>query len=268
MSNIESVKIADIINNLNDMELEKLIYNYANKLVDKDIEEETFIKFVDCISRTKFHISSLKHISTIVDLFEMENYTFANSIICTVIKIEKIYIIIINNLIELQKSKSMIGKLSRSINLGDEFIKKNILISRIRMLYNCMDVYMKSFDFVQNQNIIADELLTINNKEEIMNRIILLVKYFGLNVMILANVDIITVNEYKYFNLCDAYAYYQSVIDKIKNYIAQSIDVFDKYVELNNIHNKINKKKVINKKGIFASNNVGSKIKCLDQPNI
>jgi len=246
------------------LELERLLYTYANKLVDKEIGEDIFVKFLDCIIKTKLNISSLRHISTIIDLLEMENYIMAKSIMCTIIEMENLFIVMTCNLEKIQKSKSMIGKLSRSILSSDGLIEKDQRMIQIRNLYHNMNIYIKSFDFIQNINAINNQTLTINNKEEIINRISLLIKYFGLNFMIMSSVNIITIDDFKYFDLNDAHTYYQDVLDKIKNHVSCYINICDKYIGLYKIYNRINKKKMVNKKGIFVDNNVDHKIKNLE----
>ena len=278
----ETASMLILLNKLDHNDMEKLVYFFVYKLIDKKINETIFVEMINYVNRTAIDISSLVHIKDIIELLSDENYTIATEILqvqCDIKKIENIIRDFLrkfkrcNNLVYNNKfatpeygsnnDENMISKSYIIVSEADKYIKtflkistnlhpsisinKNILISSEPQVLD--KKYSKyDLDFIINQ-------FEGSYKQELLDRLTLIVKYFGIIYLSSIGVDIITESEFNAMRYNESIKYYFRCIKKIRKNFSIYLKLYRNYFRLYVHYNSLVFQQQDNGAYLYSNNN-------------
>lgn len=266
-----------LLDNLEVNDLEKLLYFFVYKLIDRKMTESMFIEMIKYINRTKLDFSSLKHIKQIKELLKEENYYSGSNLLIILCDIKNI-----TN--ELSKFINIILKSDESI-MYDKTIKIFLadnneirpIIYNFEFLINFYEIINEAANYIRSFGkitIITHPLIYTNNKNnyddkeienklniskykckykckyiidqfenncknEILDRLILLKNYFGINFLADIDIIIITIDDFLGMKYNDIVKYYFDCIKKIKRHINNHIKLYKNYIRLYKNYEKL-----------------------------
>lgn len=249
-----------LLDHLEQDNLEKLLYFFVYKLIDKKITEIIFIEMIDYINRTKIDFSAIKHIEQISELLIDKNYKTSSRILITLYEIKNINNELSKLISDILKTNGILKKKIRSI-ISSNTTNKAHQFEVIIKLYNIIcetKKYIKAFNKI-SINIHPSKLPNINNlastkeailnpnieqfeyycKEEILNRLILLKKYFGIHLLANMNVKIITLDNFIEMNYNEKIKYYFCCSKNIKKSINNYLKLLKRYIKLQKYYSTI-----------------------------
>lgn len=266
-----------LLDNLKQDDLEKLLYFFVYKLIDKKMTESMFIEMVNYIGRTKIDFNILKHIKQIIELLLDNNYNNGSELVvvlCDIKNVSRELSKFINYLFETD------GEINKKIliclyddnpetetkpeiyNFENIIKSYNIIneIERYIKAFNKLAVNAHPSSLNENENneeseeelqilckkrkskytvkYITDQF-EAHCKDEIFNRLVLLRKYFGIYLMSIIGIEIITTHDYHSMKYTDIVHYYFESIKKIKRYINNHIKLYKNYIRLYEHYNDL-----------------------------
>ena len=237
----DQVAMLILLDNLEQNDLEKILYIFVYKLIDKKIDENVFMNIMKYIFKTKIKFNLINNIKQITDLLNDENYDKSYELLTIACDMETIYNDIQNFITIIFKSE---GKIKRNIDINT-FDHNKIY----DMLYDAK-IYIKSFEKLASysNNVDGCEFYC---REEILNRLILLKKYFGIYFMSIIGIKIITLDDFLAMKYNDIIEYYFDCVKLIKRILYNHIKILKNYKRLvryyDNIVNNIDNSDNINK---------------------
>lgn len=281
-SNTEYDVVAMLISldNLEQHDLEKLLYFFVYKLIDKKMSESNFMVMIDHINRTKIDFSSLEYINQINELLIKGNYNTASELLILLYDIRNISNELVKFINSIVKSEGILNdKLKNIVTDNIHRIDNTEIINKLFSVISESEVYIKSFGKLAinshptsynnfESNLLIDSLicteLKYNSKdiakhfefyykEEILNRMILLKKYYGLYFLANININIITVNNFVEMKYNDAVNYYFDCIKKIKRNLNNHLKLYQNYIRLFEHYNDMifNESELLNSKNLL-----------------
>lgn len=235
------VEYNKLIKNISE-NLKNNIFEYLiKKVIDKKIGEYEYIKFVDFLINSTFELHKYNEIINKISELKKNNLfnSYKFTLICHIKdKIENNGQNIINNLKKIKNIKYICIK--KCTNLRELLNNKR----KIDEIIKYLDSYKnKSILFKKNK---YDDVTNINNnydkyteKEELIKRIIKLVKIFGLEFMENINVPIKSSTDINEYNINQIINYYGLVVKKLIIYFNKLEDILMEYVDISNIYAKI-----------------------------
>jgi len=182
----------------------------------KNIEED-IITISKIIQKTEF-LNYRKEIKTFILFLSKMNMEYSNKIKIMEILLDNIFHKIKNNISKKKKEELTLSQISSKINDYLAYIMSYKLI------------YLSNNN---NENIKDDFLFHL--KHEIINRLHLLVNYFGIKFLRIADVNIYTYQEIKFFTIEELCDYYNETIEMIQTKLNKIKKLFSTYFDIVNI---------------------------------
>ena len=247
----DTAAILILLDNLDHGDLEKLLYFFVYKLIEKNITERTFVEMVNYMNRTKIDFTVLKQIKQLSELLADEKYNIASELLMTLRDMKNI-----NN----ELTKFIDGVLNSNGILHHKI--KDLLLDDINNKYG-VDIITKSYDILHeakeyvksfsklshkhpsNFGINKDDTENIiekfenNCKNEVMERLILLRHYYGIHFLSNIGIAIITVNDFIAMKYNGTIKYYFGCIKKIKRNIRNHLKLYKNFIRLHKYYNNL-----------------------------
>jgi len=251
-NDFENVKNNILTSDYDEEKLNSICNFFIYKLLNKQIKEFIFVKIIDTMIKTKFNILSVKNIKLIINL--LYNY----NLICsgTILKIiceKKIIETYILNVFKIINKDSKLWNLIL-VNLGLDDFTKLIFdenINKLENIFKSLKKYLKSYsniiriekqflignfryddDFIRNEH-------EFNITEEIINRLVLLVDFFGINYLTHIKIKIIRESQFRQMSFNEKQLYYYNNISILKSHNYLLINKINILIDLINQYKKI-----------------------------
>ena len=220
---------------LNQTELEKLIYYLVYDLIKYDMEQKTFVKFMSTFIQTKIDMRIISLDKQIIQLLIDYEYKIPAKSLKLLHKIKHdeleltYFMESFNSKMKLQFPNNLI-----TIKFYEELvILQNYVKAFSKMNINPNIDILETEDiqkqFRINKDTLYDHYKT-NIKDDILQRIILLKHRFGFKMLNDMHIDIITIDEYNMMPLEETIKYYCTIMKKIKRYVNDIIKTYCSYV--------------------------------------
>jgi hypothetical protein len=232
-------------------------------LIDRKLTESQFVEMVDYINRTKIDFVLLTRIKEIIDLLADDNFNIGSELLVVLYDIKKISKGITKFIDTIIKSDSFFSEKMKSIDMEDNLTLKsyNVITEAEKYIKSFMKLAINS-PSEKNKNNVTPEIendLSIgtnkkkskyehkfiieqfesNCKEEILNRLILLKNYFGIEFIGSLDITIITIADFDEMKFNDSVKYYFDCVKKIKRCIGNHLILYKNYVRLFEHYNNL-----------------------------
>jgi hypothetical protein len=259
-----------LLDNLTQGDLERLLYFFVYKLIDKKITEPMFAEMIDYMNRTKMDFSSLKHIRQITELLNDENYNIGSELLIVLCDIKGIGRELSKFINSVAKSEGTLCNRIKGILSNDAdglcSVAYNFeVIIKSYSIVSEADKYIRSFSklaicaYPSNCSKSTDEIvdgILVDSKskysskylmeqfegycrDEVLNRLILLKNYFGIYFLANVNIDVITVSDFTNMKYSDTIKYYFECVAKIKRSTSNHIRMYKNYIGLYEHYNNL-----------------------------
>lgn len=216
--------------NKNNLEYMKEIYDYINnELYNKIIDEEKFIYLHEIIIKNN-NLDMIENIKK----YKLENYN-------KVYKYCLIYFLKNKQETNINKKVKILKNIKKYNQINDNiiYLKKDIEDIN-RYLFSFRNKFFKKIDIdgeIEKNN--KYEIHVIYQKEEIINRLKILVKKFGIKFMISLKIEIKMLTEIEDYDFDKLLIYYDNVIIKLNIFFEKLMNNLNDYNNISNIYTKI-----------------------------
>lgn len=216
--------------NKNNLEYMKEIYDYINnELYNKIIDEEKFIYLHGIIIKDN-NLDMIENIKK----YKLENYN-------KVYKYCLIYFLKNKQETNINKKVKILKYIKRYNQINDNilYLKKDIEDIN-RYLFSFRNKFFKKIGIdgeIEKNN--KYEIHVIYQKEEIINRLKILVKKFGIKFMISLKIEIKMLTEIEDYDFDKLLIYYDNVIIKLNIFFEKLMNNLNDYNNISNIYTKI-----------------------------
>lgn len=243
-SEYDIVKMIILLNKFTYDGMETLLNYFIYKLLEKKMPEKIFIEIIEYINNNNFDFTKVKHIEDLIEYIQEEGYINGSTILKTFY-----YIRNFNNEIEkftyiLLGSRCTLQQKVITLKLKFDEIDTIDFNNKIIQLYKIMTEakeYILSFDKMTSYSKLNIEQQQQNEniyKNEMINRLILLKKYYGIRYLLSINIKIITVSDFIGMSYKDANKYYFGCIKIIKKNMNNHLRLFHNYMKLRKLINE------------------------------
>lgn len=216
----------------------KIFFHIYISLIKSELNQDIYIHFLNEMIINKFDISKVQHIKKMITVLNMNkhNIAYQYTLLCL------IHSELVNRLAKFTDniSNGTVGnnyKNDKNVcNMVNNIVSYiNSFTGRFYIKFKSYNTDELSLTTTKYNAKYIDDLWVIDNRLELINRLILLVEYFDTSVLAHINIDLVSYNdilEYEYDRLCK---YYSDAIKKLQNYfikLQKIIVVNDNVIQL------------------------------------
>lgn len=248
------IKIKNLFINFDNFQLEKIFYLLISNLINKKISENNFIIIITCIDRQRFKANTFEKINKISTLLKNINLKESGILLKLIYELKTVEDSIIDFVKNIKMSNGTLSK--KIIEISMTFVSTPIFL---KIMLN-VKTYLKSFqklimaeqkiffsentDRLQKSNYSKEcisEYSIVNTSEEIIERLLKLISYFGMQFFIKLDIQIISSVDLQQKSIDDQILYYYTILKKINSYFDKNFKILKLYMDLQEKYEKIMK---------------------------
>lgn len=211
-------------------ELEKLVYHFVDRLLERRLSEEVFIHVVDYVRRTGVDFHSMRNLREIVEILNDENFRRGAEVLTILCDLSEISGKLLDDTFGFIDSASE-ADIGEVILGADRFVRafQKLAIDLRPCSVARRTTPTPTPTHTRDTTDPILEMFESTYKREIQERLILLRDYFGIDFLKKVGVRVMTIRDFETLTYDNAVSYYFECVDELSKRLDRAVRLFNDY---------------------------------------